>query len=119
MKIICRILTQYKENYGTETAPHWKNKGGVEFTLNVDGDIFLYEENHCIEAIKSLLAKQSHSMEQFEYVSHELVFNKPIALNDTDFETLVLENIKAENDINEQADQYKAQSLYENGMKHN
>ena len=35
MKIL--ITTQYRENYGTETDPYWKMKGGDEyFILNVD-----------------------------------------------------------------------------------
>jgi len=35
MKIL--ITTQYRENYGTESDPYWKFKGGDEyFILNVD-----------------------------------------------------------------------------------
>ena len=35
MKIL--ITTQYRENYGTESDPYWKNKGGDEYyILNVD-----------------------------------------------------------------------------------
>ena len=35
MKIL--ITTQYRENYGTESDPYWKNKGGDEYyILGVD-----------------------------------------------------------------------------------
>ena len=35
MKIL--ITTQYRENYGTESEPYWKNKGGDEYyILGVD-----------------------------------------------------------------------------------
>ena len=31
------IVTQYRENYGTEAEPYWKNKGGEEIIVEVDG----------------------------------------------------------------------------------
>ena len=31
------IFTQYRENYGTEAEPYWKNKGGEEIIVEVDG----------------------------------------------------------------------------------
>lgn len=34
------FVTQILENYGTETAPHWKGKGGMTYILNkTDGSL--------------------------------------------------------------------------------
>lgn len=82
-KTLVHITAQYSENYGTSENPHWKFKGGQLFSLYVDADDFLYGQEQCIKAIKTLLDKQSNSMCRFDYRSHELIFNDITAL-DTD-----------------------------------
>jgi hypothetical protein len=39
---LVRITAQYYENYGSSEAPHWKPKGGHEFSLRADSDLFFY-----------------------------------------------------------------------------
>ncbi|HEV8512198.1 MAG TPA: hypothetical protein VGQ59_02945 [Cyclobacteriaceae bacterium] len=87
MKTLVRILCQYFENYSTsgDGQPYWKPKGGVEFTLRADSDIFTYDEDFAIRAIKSLLETKSNPKARYEYFSHELVFHEPIELNADEF----------------------------------
>lgn len=84
MKTLVRILAQYFENYNHYDGgtPNWKQKGGQEFTMYVDSDYFLYEEETCVEVIKAMLQEQSNgsTYHKFEYVSHELVFHAPIEI---------------------------------------
>ena len=97
MKTLLHIETQLEENYsahnwdGEGKCPeHWKPKGGHMFTLQVNSDNFLYAEEQCVKAIKTLLAKQSNDYERFTYISHELIFHEPTALNDEEFELEVV-----------------------------
>lgn len=47
------IRTQYRENYGTETDPYWKSKGGQEFkVINLPIDP---SEEFLLELVDSLL----------------------------------------------------------------
>lgn len=80
MNTLCQITTQYYENYGDSKNPHWKPKGSQLFTIDVDSDSFMYVEDNCIKAIKSLLEDQSNNHCRYEYISHELIFSKPIEL---------------------------------------
>jgi hypothetical protein len=49
----------------------------------------MYAKEQAIAAIKTLLASQSNNLDRYTYVSHELVFCKPIELSETDFITQV------------------------------
>jgi hypothetical protein len=89
MKTLVRIIAQYYENYSDSNVPYWKPKMGQEFTLRVESDHFMYTQENAIESIKKLLAEQSDSHNRYEYVSHELVFFEPIALDAAKFETLI------------------------------
>lgn len=82
MKTLVHIHTQYYENYNFYDGgtPHWKPKGGHTFTMRVDDDLFLYEEDVCISAIKSLLQEESNNACRYEYVEHELIFSEPTEL---------------------------------------
>lgn len=92
---ICRIITQSEENYGDSHNPHWKKKGMVEFTLNVDGDNFLFIEQLCIKTIKELLEKEeSNNCIRFSYISHELVFRSCKMDDDVFEQTLNNNNLK-------------------------
>lgn len=96
MNTLVQIFAQVHENYGAHdwngqgTCPQsWKPKGCQMFTLRVDSDAFSYVEEQCVKAIEKLLEKQSNDFYRYEYLSHELVFQEPIALNDAEFETLL------------------------------
>jgi hypothetical protein len=115
MKTLLHITAQVKENYGTPTQPSWKNKNGQTFSLNVNSDAFMYVEKECINAIKTLLAKESNAMVSYEYVSHELIFMGIDKLNDDDFE-IELERACDESElVNKQAEENKAMNRYEQG----
>ena len=83
---LVRITAQYYENYGSAEAPHWKPKGGHEFSLRADSDLFFYCEEECVKAIKMLLAAKSGDYVRLEYLEHELVFQEPSLLSSEDFE---------------------------------
>lgn len=85
-KTLCQITAQYYENYGDSQNPHWKAKGGQQFDVMVDADYFMYGSDVCIEVIQELLAKQSDSHGKYEYLSYELVFFRPIVLDEKEFE---------------------------------
>lgn len=84
---ICQITAQYYENYSDSETPHWKPKGSHLFTLMVDSDDFCYAEDVCISTIMEMLKSVCTFHERFEYVSHELIFQKPTELNSDVFET--------------------------------
>ena len=89
MDTICQIETQYYENYGDAQSQHWKKKGSHKFTLIVDSDDFLYEEDICVSSLKEMVENQSNSHEKFEYISHELIFSTPTMLNAKDFKIIL------------------------------
>jgi hypothetical protein len=84
---LVRITAQYYENYGTAEAPHWKPKGGQEFSLRADSDLFFYGQEECVKAIKMLLVDKSSDYARYEYLEHDLVFEEPRQLSSEDFET--------------------------------
>lgn len=88
-KTLCKITSQYYENYGDSKNPHWKPKGGQIFNLMVDADFFLYGSEYCIEVIQDLLAKQSDWYSKYEYLDYELIFSTPIDLDGDEFQTLL------------------------------
>lgn len=85
-----RINTQYYENYNFYDGgePHWKAKGGYSFILRVDSDLFLYDEDVCVDAIRQMLKEYNTDLELFEYRSHELIFHDEVELNKDRFEVL-------------------------------
>tara|TARA_R110002153_G_scaffold237013_1_gene391152 strand:+ start:526 stop:891 length:366 start_codon:yes stop_codon:yes gene_type:complete len=82
MKLQVRILTQVEENYGHyEGNFHWKKKGGQEFTMEVDDGLMSYgEEDVITQSFQKFLDLESNDLQRYTYVSHELVFHKPIEL---------------------------------------
>jgi len=72
MNTSIRILTQYIEN--------GKMKGGIEFNLEIDLDLYMYEEERCVKAIEQLLKEHSNDYCQYKYISSEPVFHKPVTL---------------------------------------
>jgi hypothetical protein len=94
-KTLCQITAQYYENYSDSETPHWKPKGGQVFTLMVDSDDFLYGSEVCIEAIQELLAKESDWHSKYEYLDYELIFARPIVLDETEFENSLTQKFEA------------------------
>lgn len=88
MKAIIKVVTQYQENYNTETVdpPYWKMKGAVEFEITVDADIVIYgDERTTINAIKSLLEKQSNDMCKYTYIEHDVLYGNPHQIGELEF----------------------------------
>ena len=82
MNVDVRILTQLEENYGFyEGNQHWKKKGGQEFTMEVDDGLMMYgEEDVITQSFQKFLDLESNELHRYTYLSHELVFPKPIEL---------------------------------------
>ena len=93
MKTLVQITAQTYENKAFyEGGTSWKKSGTILFHLYVDGDDLWYAEKKCIEAIKKMLEQKSNSVEKFEYVSHEIIYIKPIQLDSKVF-TKILSKI--------------------------
>ena len=88
---LVRITAQYYENYGTDLTPHWKPKGGQEFSLRADSDSFFYCTEECVKAIKKILLAKSSDYVRYEYLDHELVFEEPRVISTEDFEAALQE----------------------------
>ena len=66
------ITTQYTENYGDETSPHWKSKGSYDyFVLNVS-------ESDVESAMSRARAKIEHSSS----FSHEHIIGYRVVADD-------------------------------------
>ena len=91
---ILSIQTQYYENYGDSINPYWKPKGGQLFEIMVDCDD-VYDQDVTKDAIVEILKSQNNSHEKFEFLSYELIFNKPIQLSSSEFEGIAIEKAKA------------------------
>ena len=91
MKDLIRITAQYHENYSDTNTPYWKPKGGTEFELQANSDLFLYVKEDCIKAIKIMLEKASNERSKYTYLDHEIIFGKSEVLCPDTFEKLVQE----------------------------
>lgn len=78
-----RVTTQYRENYGTETEPYWKMKGGVEFIIpKVDENVILYADKGEVDrAIQKMLDRKSNPMCSYELLSWELIWSEAVVLS--------------------------------------
>ena len=88
MKTLVRIESQYYENYGSAEAPHWKPKGGQEFTIRIDSDILLYNKEGAESVIAQMLDDNSTEYSRYEFISMEPVFCEPIELDTYIFNAL-------------------------------
>lgn len=87
--VMLRIFTQYTEN--------GKQKGGIEFELEINLYMYMYEEERCVKAIQQLLKEHSNDYCQYTYISSEPIFHKPVALcTPKRFEEVVTEIYNAE-----------------------
>lgn len=74
------ILAQYAENYAAGNSDwngeseSWKQKGGVNFTMNISSSerIFL-SNNEIAEIIAEILSEMSNKVSKYTYISHEFV----------------------------------------------
>jgi len=88
MKTLVRIESQYFENYGSAEAPHWKPKGGQEFTIRIDSDILFYNKEGMESVIANMLDNNSTEYARYELISTEPVFCEPIELDSDIFNVL-------------------------------
>lgn len=78
--VTLEISAQVYDNYGTETDPNWKPKGGLQFNVKVDCDELLYLPD--VDMLcQDLLDSESNSQEKFEYLSYNIAFQKPIKIS--------------------------------------
>lgn len=84
-KATVRVLAQYYENY-SENGTAWKPKGAQHFEIEIDSDSVMYLENQVVAAIKKILANHSNSHCKYEYVEHEVIFSKPVIIDEAEFE---------------------------------
>jgi hypothetical protein len=87
MKCDIRITTQYRENYGTPTHPHWKPKGSVEFIIRGvdDNDVIYHSRSMMDEIIGGMLSERSNVMCSYELLHWESIFAEPVELSTDEF----------------------------------
>tara|TARA_R110001606_G_scaffold62592_1_gene145530 strand:- start:2 stop:343 length:342 start_codon:yes stop_codon:yes gene_type:complete len=78
----CKIIinSQYYQNYSDTDTPYWKPKGGHEFQIEVNSDVLMYS-NELEKHLTKMVSKQSDGHEKFEYIGHEVQFQKPTMLH--------------------------------------
>ena len=78
----CKIIinAQYHENYSDTDTPHWKPKGGHEFQIEVNSDVLMYS-NELEKHLTEIVSNQSNQHEKFQYIGHEVQFQKPTMLH--------------------------------------
>jgi hypothetical protein len=97
---LVRITAQVFENYGSAEAPHWKAKGGQEFSLMADSDDFFYGKEACELSIDKILALRSNDYYRYERVDHELVFCTPVVISSEEFNSTLNKVVKEMEEIN-------------------
>ncbi len=91
------ILTQYHENYNTDTInpPYWKPKGGHKFVIEVDDTSAMYCPD--LKALLvDLIAEQNSDIEKFEYIEHDVDFAKPTTIHQDRFDRLARKQFDSE-----------------------
>lgn len=88
MDTLVRITAQYFENYGTGANPHWKPKGGQEFSIRIDSDILFYNKEGVESVLAHMLDRLSDDYVRYELISFEPVFSEPIKLDQDIFNVL-------------------------------
>lgn len=71
------VNCQYFENYGSNVAPHWKPKGGVDFSFIVDSDEWFYCEDEIKSAAERAVANKNNTYCRLEVVGYETIFEEP------------------------------------------
>ena len=89
MKVNVLVNCQYFENYNVgpdgfntygDKQPHWKPKGGHQFTMEVETDVVMYTDD--LEGkLTEIVKEQSNDLEKFEYRDHEVLFQEPTELS--------------------------------------
>ena len=88
----CKLVVncQYYENYNVgpdgfntygDKLPHWKPKGGHEFSVEVDSDLLLNGEDEVRRALTKLVEAQSTIVEKFEFIDYEIKWSEPTVLS--------------------------------------
>ena len=89
MKVNVLVNCQYFENYNVgpdgfntfgDKQPHWKPKGGHQFTMEVETDVVMYTDD--LEGkLTEIVKEQSNDLEKVEYRDHEVLFQEPTELS--------------------------------------
>ncbi len=104
METLVRITAQYFENYGTGANPHWKPKGGQEFSIRIDSDILFYNKEGVESVVAHMLDDRSNEYVRYELVDMEPVFSEPIMLDKDIFNALYDAQLEmADQDYEDQA----------------
>jgi|TARA_R110000765_G_scaffold53828_5_gene107803 hypothetical protein len=102
-KAIITIQTQYQENNG-ELNSRWKNKGGQTFSVEIDTDTLMYGTDDLVPHLESLLVTESNCMGRYNYISHDVAFNKVVVLSQAALEASINKAYKYVNDLEEAAE---------------
>jgi len=86
------VNCQYFENYnvgpeGFGEVPHWKPKGGHEFSVEVDSDVLLYGEEQIEKVLSKMVEEQSNEACKYEYRSYEIWWGEPTPLDSKEFQS--------------------------------
>jgi len=78
-KITVNIICQYQENYAYyEGKQHWKPKGSVVFSVQLDLAQWMYDDQRCKEIMTRLTVGKSNDLVRYEVVEFETVLDEPI-----------------------------------------
>ena len=74
------ILAQYSENYAAGNdnwngqSESWKQKGGVNFTMNItDSERMFLNNDEIEEIISEILTEKSNKVSKYAYISHGFI----------------------------------------------
>ena len=70
-------------------------RGLQVFLLNADDNLFLNSIAYCVNIIKDMVASKSTPTMSYVYLEHNFIFNKPIVLDDNEFETKINDILSA------------------------
>jgi len=91
-KVEVIVNCQYYENYnvgpdGFGEVPHWKPKGGHEFSVEIDSDILMYSGEHFEKVLSKMVEDESTIAEKFEFRGYELKWSEPTPLDSNEFKS--------------------------------
>jgi hypothetical protein len=82
-KITVNVICQYQENYGFhDGGEHWKNKGGVVFSLEVDYTQWVYDDTNCKQAIERVISSKNNQLVNYKVVQYDTIIDEPISITE-------------------------------------
>ena len=95
MKATLRINAQYYENSNLtgEGEPNFKPKGGQHFEVKVSTELLMYVGNDdLIRSCEEILANHSNDIVNFTYLSHAVIFEEAIPLDEAEVHNVLLKH---------------------------